>query len=59
MSKIKLEVTKHQLNCIVNAADILSAMIGCGEEETDLEFKRSVKGVDAMLKSNGYKRMCK
>ena len=53
---MKLEVTEHQLKCIINAADTMSAMVGVGEKETDEDFKKTIKGIDRMLKKNGFKR---
>lgn len=55
MSKIKLEVTKRQLDDIINLTDTISGMIGVGTDFDD--NKKEVKYIDRMLKSNGYKRM--
>lgn len=56
--KLKLprtaKITPTQWMAIVNAADNLSAMLGCGDDDTD--FKSCVKGIDSFLKANGLKR---
>lgn len=53
MSK-KVTITPAQIKAIGTAADILSAMIGGGDEEG--EFKKCVTLIDRFLKKNGYKR---
>lgn len=55
-SKKKMEITKPQLNAIVNATDIISAMIGSGDEDTDKEFQKTVKSIDKFLNINGISR---
>ncbi len=51
---MKVEITKHQLRAIVEAANTFSAMLGCADDDT--EFKMMIKAIDAFLKKNGYKR---
>lgn len=53
MDKIKITLT--QLECIKEAADILSAMTGTGTDY-DRVAKRIVKNIDRMLKQNGLKK---
>lgn len=57
MNKIKLELTKRQLQAIMNATDIISAMMGTGSEFD--EHEKDVILIDRMLKNNGYKRKYK
>lgn len=51
---MKIEVTKHQLDCIKEAGDILSSAIG--GTDVDDDFRRIVNGIDRMLRKNGMKR---
>ncbi len=52
--KIVLELTKTQLQALVNVVDDYSAQIGCGD--TDEYRVKQVKHIDKMLKTNGYTR---
>lgn len=52
--KIKLEVTEAQLSAIIEMTDEISAIIGCGDD--DSERVKWVRLVDRMLIKNGYKR---
>lgn len=56
MATKKLLVTDAQLNAIVNAADILSAMRGGIDADVDKEFEKTVKGIDAFLRANNLAR---
>lgn len=53
--KIVLELTKPQFEAMIDMADTMSAMRGCGLEFTK-EADRNLKLFDRMLKVNGYKR---
>lgn len=53
---MKVEITKRQLEAICTAGDILSAMTGVGEDETDKEFSDTVKFIDRFLKKNSLNR---
>jgi len=57
-AKIVLTMTEHQFGALVELADTISAMRGCGSDFDD-EADRNVKAFDRMLKSNGYKRLRK
>lgn len=39
--------------------DDISAMIGCGDKDSDDKWRKNVKAVDRMLKKNGIKRKFK
>ena len=54
--KIILELTKAQLNAIMNLSSDIEAMIGCGEGNTDIVWRRNVRLVDRVFENNGYKR---
>ena len=54
MARKKIEVTTTQLECIKEAADLLSGMIGVGTD-FDTLAKRIVKNIDRMLKQNSLK----
>lgn len=53
---MKVEITKHQLRAIIEAANNHSSMLGNGEESFDRECKKIVRAIDTFLKKNGYKR---
>jgi hypothetical protein len=53
---MKVEITKHQLRAIIEAANTLSGMLGCPDEDFNTEGEIIVKAIDAFLKKNGYKR---
>lgn len=55
MSKIKLEITKRQLEAIISLTDTISAMVGTGSNFDN--NKKEVALIDKMLKNNGYKRI--
>lgn len=57
-NKKKLIATEAQVRAIGEAADMLSAMIG-GGEEFDVEAKKLVKLLDNFLKKNNLKRKYK
>ena len=52
---MKLQVTKYQLNAIMNITDEASAMIGSSDE--DITRILWIKAIDRMLKKNGLKRL--
>lgn len=54
MAKIKIEITPTQIECIKEAADLLSGMVGVGTD-FDPVAKRIVKNIDRMLKQNSLK----
>lgn len=49
------KITERQLNCIVNALDILSAMTRV-ESDFDDDVKQTIAGIHSFLNSNGLKR---
>lgn len=51
---MKIEVTKRQLEAIINLTDSMSGMIGTGNDFDD--HQKEIKIIDRMLKKNGYKR---
>lgn len=51
---MKVEITKHQLRAIIEAANTFSSMIGTADD--DREFKMILRAIDSFLKKNGYKR---
>jgi hypothetical protein len=53
--RIVLEVTEHEFTAMVDIANTISAMKGCGGEFAD-EADRNLKAFDRMMKRNGYKR---
>ncbi len=55
--KIKLEVTEAQLRAIVEITNDISAMTGCGDN--DSQWVKNIKLVDRALNNNGYKRQYK
>lgn len=48
-------MTDKQIRAIMNAADTLSAMLGCLDENFNQEVRQTVKSIDALLKANGLK----
>lgn len=52
--KIKLELTEAQLIAIIELTNDISAMIGCGDD--DSEWIKNVRLIDRMLNKNGFKR---
>jgi len=52
------KATPKEIQSIKTAGDILSSMIGVGED-SDIEFLFIVKQIDRFLKRNGEKRMYK
>jgi hypothetical protein len=54
MARKKIEITPTQIECIKEAADLLSGMVGVGTD-FDPVAKRIVKNIDRMLKQNGLK----
>jgi len=55
--KIKLAVTEAQLRAIIELTNDISAMVGCGDD--DSEWIKNVKLIDRMLNKNGFKRQYK
>lgn len=51
---MKVEITEAQLRAIMNMTDDMSAMIGCGDD--DSHWVRYVAAVDRFLKKNGFSR---
>lgn len=48
------KITVPQLLAIINARDMLSAMVG-GGEDFDVEAKKTVRSIDRFLKKHGLK----
>ncbi len=57
--KKPIQATKHQIEMISNAADILSAQRGVMDEDFNWDLGRTVNAIDRFLKKNGYKRKFK
>lgn len=53
---MKVEITKAQLQSIIDAADDMEAMLGNGENEPDKAWKKIIRNIDRFLESNGYQR---
>lgn len=53
------KITPTQLSAIANAADTLSGVQGCGNEDFYEEAFLVVKNIDRFLKVNGMKRKFK
>lgn len=51
---MKIEITKAQLKAIMSLTDDVSAMLGCGED--DSYWIKYIRLIDRMLKKNGYDR---
>lgn len=47
---MKIEITKQQLQAVINMKDDIEAMIGCGED--DSHWVKNVRLVKRMLKKN-------
>lgn len=56
---MKIDVTPAQLEAIKRMTDDMSSMIGCGNYEEDLAWRRNVNLIDRMLEKNGLKRYFK
>lgn len=54
---MKIEITKQQLEAIINMADDMSAMTGGGDN--DEIWRKNIKLIDKMLKKNGIERKFK
>lgn len=54
MTRIKIEITTTQLECVKEAADLLSGMVGIGSD-FDPVAKRIIENIDRMLEQNSLK----